>query len=705
MNGLTIQKPLNIVGAGASKVFIEPNPAAVAGSLSLAGTAPFLRDGGGNVVTITRQSLGNTDFTDNFVSISGVTIESPTVYAEAGVAFFNASGSVTNSVIGPLASAAATGGTLATRPYGWGLIATDSLLGAGTGTVMRNVTVSSTLVTGYQTGGILFDDASGIDGATANNVRSGIIQYGYVDGSRIVGAGPTSTIPQTGIAYHSGERGTITNSEVTGNDYTPDPRQSVGILLTDAQTAADPNNPTVPGFSALGDNLTGNGYGLFNANAANTAVQTGAPAVATDGAAADEDWWGCTAGPIVGAPSDLASTGCQGISGPDSASNPSVTLGAAPRPAAPSALSLPAATLDSPPTAQIVDPLDGSSAPVGTEVDPVVFATDDFGVKSVTLQVNGAPLATVGAAPYQFTWTPGYALVGSTVALTAIVTDSSGQTTQSTIHVSVPVPAGYQAATISPASFTPGTVLVGLTSPPQVETITNTGQNPVVLGTPTVTGAGFSIVGGGAPGACTPTTTLAVGASCTITLQFAPTAEGPVTGNLTVPYSAPAGTGPFVVPLSGNGHILSVSGNTTVSGTVNSTLGLNVSTTAPSLGTFQPGVAMDYLATLAVGVTTTAASSSLTLFDPSATATGHLVNGTFSLASPLTAAATDSVAPTATYAAVGSTASPLSLLTYPVPISNDQVTISFKQHIGATDVLRTGTYSKTLVISLSTLSP
>jgi hypothetical protein len=705
MNGLTIQKPLNIVGAGAGKVLIEPNPAAVAGSMSLAGTSPFLRDGGGNVVTITRQSLGNTDFTDNFVSISGVTIASPTVYAEAGLAFFNASGSVTASVIGPLASATASGGTLALRPYGWGLIATDSLLGSGTGTVMRNVTVSGTLVTGYQAGGLLFDDASGVDGAAANNTRSGIIQYGYVDQSRIVGAGPTATIPQTGIAFHSGERGTITNSEITGNYYTPNPRQSVGILLTDAQTAADPSNPSVPGFEALGDNLTGNGYGLFNADATNTTIPTGAPAVATDGTAADEDWWGCAAGPLAGAPSAAGGAGCQGISGPDSASNPSVKIAATPRSAPPAVLSVPAATIDAPPTAQIVDPLDGSSAPIGGELDPVVFATDDFGVKSASLQVNGAPLATDGAAPYEFSWTPTYAYVGSSVALTAIVTDSANQTTQTTIHVNVPLPPGYQAATISPASFSPGTVLVGLTSPPQVETITNTGQNPVVLGTPTVTGSGFAIVAPGA-GGCTPTTTLAIGATCTITLQFAPTAEGPVSGTLTVPYSAPgAAAAPLVVALSGNGHIESSSASTTPSGTVNSTLALNISTVAPSFGAFAPGVAQDYLASLAVSVTTTAASSSLTVFDPSATATGHLVNGAFSLPSPLTAAATDAAVPTPTYAAVGSTASPLTLLAYPAPITADPVTVSFKQHIGATDALRTGAYTKTLVLSLSTLAP
>ena len=38
-------------------------------------------------------------------------------------------------------------------------------------------------------------------------------------------------------------------------------------------------------------------------------------------------------------------------------------------------------------------------------------------------------------------------------------------------------------------------------------------------------------------------------------------------------------------------------------------------------------------------------------------------------------------------------------------MSNDPVTIAFKQHIDATDALRTGAYSKTLTFTLSTTTP
>ena len=48
---------------------------------------------------------------------------------------------------------------------------------------------------------------------------------------------------------------------------------------------------------------------------------------------------------------------------------------------------------------------------------------------------------------------------------------------------------------------------------------------------------------------------------------------------------------------------------------------------------------------------------------------------------------------------------PLTLLTYGAPVSNDAVTLEFKQPIAANDALRTGTYAKTLTYTLSTTTP
>ncbi len=61
------------------------------------------------------------------------------------------------------------------------------------------------------------------------------------------------------------------------------------------------------------------------------------------------------------------------------------------------------------------------------------------------------------------------------------------------------------------------------------------------------------------------------------------------------------------------------------------------------------------------------------------------MNGTFALPSPLQVTFSKS--------------------TWTGPVSNDPVTINFKQHISATDALRTGSYSKTLTFTLSTTRP
>ncbi len=81
-------------------------------------------------------------------------------------------------------------------------------------------------------------------------------------------------------------------------------------------------------------------------------------------------------------------------------------------------------------------------------------------------------------------------------------------------------------------------------------------------------------------------------------------------------------------------------------------------------------------------------------------ATGHLVNGTFSLPAALQAKAR-----TGSYAPVGGSAAPTTLVTWTGPVSNDAVPVDFQQSIGAGDALRTGAYAKTLTLTLSTTAP
>lgn len=678
-NGLTITKPLTIRGAGAGKVTIRP---AASAAPSLAGTLPRLRDGGGAVVQINRQAGGSSDVTENFVDISGVTITSPDVVAEAGVAFFNTSGRISGSVIGPL-KRAADPGELAAAPHGWGVIMVDSIQGASEAAVRREVSVVDSLVTGYQSGGILFDAARGPDGDAANLVRSGIRAYGWVMGTRVAGSGPDALIPQTGIRWHAGARGSVTSSEITANSFTPDPAASAGVLLTDAETGADPTNPVVRGFSASANAITGNGVGLANADIANAAVRLGAPA------SAPGNWWGCAAGP--------GSAGCDGVSGPDSASAASVELGT-PLATAPGALTVPGATADAPPTGSFVDPAEGDDVAVGETVTPTVLARDDFGVKSVVVTLDGEPFATDGVAPYELSWTPTYADIGATHTFVATITDSAGQSITATRQLDVPVPAGYEAATLAPLAWDAGTVLVG-NEATRAFTLSNSGQNPVAVQTIGLSGdAGFSIVS--APNVCSAPSTLAVGASCTIVVRFAPTGEGPRTGALSVACAAPAADCPLVAALAGTGHVFSTGVPGTVSGTVPPTLGLTISSTSSSFGTFEPGVAADYTTSVALGVTHSTGLAALTVQDPSPVATGHLVNGELALVSSLLARAGSSP-----FAPVGSSASPLALQAFGAPVANEPVAVTFKQPIADTEPLRTGSYAKTVLFTLSSTTP
>ena len=93
--------------------------------------------------------------------------------------------------------------------------------------------------------------------------------------------------------------------------------------------------------------------------------------------------------------------------------------------------------------------------------------------------------------------------------------------------------------------------------------------------------------------------------------------------------------------------------------------------------------------------------------DPSATAPGHLVNGTFSLPQPLNVRAINAAYPASAFAPLSETAGTAgALLSYAAPTAgSDAVTLGFRQAIGATDVLRSGNYTKTLTFTLATTAP
>jgi hypothetical protein len=99
------------------------------------------------------------------------------------------------------------------------------------------------------------------------------------------------------------------------------------------------------------------------------------------------------------------------------------------------------------------------------------------------------------------------------------------------------------ALTASPSSVSFGNETVGQTSAAQTVTVANPGSSPVSISQLAVSGPFGQTTTCGA--------TLAGGASCTVSVKFAPTAAGAASGSLTVASSAP--NSPLSVPLSGTG--------------------------------------------------------------------------------------------------------------------------------------------------------
>lgn len=117
-----------------------------------------------------------------------------------------------------------------------------------------------------------------------------------------------------------------------------------------------------------------------------------------------------------------------------------------------------------PPTVSINSPTNGAS--VSGTVSIQVSASDNVGVNSVSLSVDGAVIGTLTAAPYNFSWT----VSSGTHTITATATDAAGNSASNSISISqntVSADNTPPSVTInSPAngSSVSGTVNVGITA-------------------------------------------------------------------------------------------------------------------------------------------------------------------------------------------------------------------------------------------------
>ena len=259
-SALVIGKSLDIVGAGADRVRIEP-----AGDIGIA-AAPTVRDGVGNVVQVSAPGP---------VNISGVTVAAGDPDAargmndvEEGVVFQNTSGSFRNSRVTDLVPAATP----------------DFSTGVGLGVVAfaKNAStpvtfgLSGTRIYGYAKGGVLIDvdNSPSLTADIAGNVIRG---RGLRDAA---GQG------QNGIQVSGeGARATVRGNTISDHFFTPDESSSVAVLLFGLTTA------DIQATQIEGNDFHDNGYGVFNAGADGCDATTPVDA--------PSNWWGSPLGPTV----------------------------------------------------------------------------------------------------------------------------------------------------------------------------------------------------------------------------------------------------------------------------------------------------------------------------------------------------------------------------------------------------------------------
>jgi hypothetical protein len=145
--------------------------------------------------------------------------------------------------------------------------------------------------------------------------------------------------------------------------------------------------------------------------------------------------------------------------------------------------------------------------------------------------------------------------------------------------------------------------------------------------------------------------------------------------------------------LCGNAWAQSPDQQSTLGSAVPATLAV---TLAPvSFGNFQPGVARDYLASTTATVTSSAGNAALIVQDTSPFYTNHLVNGSSALSQELQVKNNFGNYQTM----------PAGLRFWSGPTAGEAVPVELKQSITANEPLRTGSYTKSLVFTLSTTEP
>jgi hypothetical protein len=186
-----------------------------------------------------------------------------------------------------------------------------------------------------------------------------------------------------------------------------------------------------------------------------------------------------------------------------------------------------------------------------TETGSALFTVSGF---TLPLNVNAGQQTTITVT---FLPTSTGAVSGS-ISIASNASNAAPPVTLSGTGIAAILTLGINPA----AGLSFGNVTTGTSSAAQNLTITNTGNSNVTISQINLTGAGYSMTGGGAPVTLTPTQ------SITLVVQFSPTTVGSLPGSITVTSNATGS--PATIPLSGTGaapvqHSVSLTWNASTS--------------------------------------------------------------------------------------------------------------------------------------------
>lgn len=518
-NGLIIIRDVSIRGAGADLVTIKPRKVRAGGSQIAESTNASIRNAIGSIVMINgddeQYATNATKAALLTVNISGVTIDGDGVYADGGVVFRDAQGTISRSRVTNVVTTETSYDVPRPGEYkgsndGYAIASVTAGGAVPLPTTPRVVKVDHTRVDKYNAAGILLDGATG---DTLPLAASGVSTKGVIGQNQIVGRTvcinyeptgncsnpqPATNGPlygQDGIRITAGSSATITDTLISQNLVQGTGAPTRGAATNNAALSMGAGVRLIGAAATLMNksNIVDNAYGVYNAQLDGTTANTAVPVKA------ENNWWGLRTGNVTtGNPGPAISPATNppapenpvnGTAVPDSVTPASNTSDAVdffpfrngfqsdPNTGEFPVLDVPGPVNDSAPSVTIAT--DAGSYHHGDKVTITAAPSDDFGVHDVTFYDGAWQIGRVSTKPYKLSYTIPWDVTCVTRTLTAVATDSSGQTGSSSATIDIdandcsgtPQPTPTPTATPTAVATATATVTVGgeVTATPTAE--------------------------------------------------------------------------------------------------------------------------------------------------------------------------------------------------------------------------------------------